>query len=104
MKAYNVPHDFYLKHESTFFKLIMNTVKDLSNFDIMERPEVDNAIDGVFRQNPSRQNIKVFFANEAIRGLWTNTWEGNLTSYRNSKFLMSVLQTVSQTEIQKFIR
>jgi hypothetical protein len=104
LQAYRVPPDFYEKHESTFFKLIMNTVKDVTMFGIQQRPDVDNAIDGVFRQNPSRQNIKVFFTNEAIIGLWRNKWGGKLTAYVDSKFMKKVLSSVHENEINKFVK
>ena len=103
-RAYRVPDDFYEEHESTFFKLIMNTVKDVTTFGIAERPDVDTAIDGVFRQNPSRQNIKIFFENEAILGLWRNKWGGKLTAYIDSKFMKKVLSTVQESEVKKFVK
>lgn len=34
VRAYNVPEDVYDEEESTFFKLIFNTVKDLGPFEI----------------------------------------------------------------------
>ena len=88
-KAYNVPSVVYEEEESTFFKLIFNTVKELSSFKIKQRP-VDISIDACFRQSPTNENLRVFLSSPAIRGLWTNVWRGKGVSFFDSNLMLKI--------------
>jgi hypothetical protein len=97
-----VPSSIYTKYESVFFKLILNTVKNLDDFDVKPNPDLDNAIDGAFRQNPSKHNIKMLLENEAIRGLWENRWSDFETSFANSLELKSIIRKLNPSDLAKF--
>jgi hypothetical protein len=95
LNAYFVPPAIYSKYESVFFKLIMNTVKDLTKFGITPNTQIDKAMDGIFRQNPSKENLRHILTNEVIRGLWDNKWGGRVISYSESRLLKKVMESVS---------
>ena len=92
-----MPEDLYNEEESTFFRLIYNTVKDLSPFEIKSRP-CDDIIHGCLGSCPSYKNLKLFFGSEVIRGLWTNAWNAKVTSFYESKMMKKIVRVVYKWE------
>ena len=62
-------------HEQVFFKLIFNTKKDeeiRKDFGIVVDQDFMKKMNEVFGSRPSLANLRTFFSNEAIQGLWNN--------------------------------
>ena len=73
--SFNVPSHIFEQHEQVFFKLIFNTKKDEEirrDFGIEVDQDFMNKMNEVFGSRPSLGNLKTFFSNEAIQGLWNN--------------------------------
>lgn len=102
LAKYNVPTRVYSVNESVFFKLLMNTVKNVETYGIRPNPEVDKAIDGAFRQSPCKKNIKIILSNEAIRGLWVNQWGGLEVPFLQSILMRRILESTDPIDILKF--
>ena len=49
MDVYDIPPDLYNGHESVFVKLIYNTKHDLAYFGMEKTPEIEDAIDEMFK-------------------------------------------------------
>lgn len=96
---YKVPEALYLKYESDFFKLILNTERDFSKFGIRKsRIGLGDVMDKVFGQQPSIKNMKEFFSNEVIQGLWANQWEGAATPFKHCEWLKIAIKGLSIEE------
>lgn len=85
--SYCVPSEIFEKHEYVFFKLIFNTKKDEEiehDFGITINPEFIRKMNEVFGSRPSVANLRSFFSNEAIQGLWNDGFavEASAGAYR----------------------
>lgn len=47
--------------------------------------------------------MKIFFKSVAIRGLWTNAWNGNVTSFYESTMIKKIVRIVNRQEQVKFL-
>mmetsp|Transcript_4960 Transcript_4960/g.7424 ORF Transcript_4960/g.7424 Transcript_4960/m.7424 type:complete len:153 (+) Transcript_4960:688-1146(+) len=50
LEQYNVPEDFYQKHEGVYVRLILNTLKNPSELGVAYDSEIDQAFIHLFRQ------------------------------------------------------
>jgi len=87
--SFNVPSHIFELHEQVFFKLIFNTKKDEEirrDFGIEVDQDFMNKMNEVFGSRPSLGNLKTFFSNEAIQGLWNNGFanaaDGSILVYK----------------------
>lgn len=64
--------EYYNNNESAFFKLIHNTFLSKHKSDLLgiEEMPITNIYELVFKEHPSKANLKIFFSNEVIQGLW----------------------------------
>ena len=64
--------EYYDANESAFFKLIHNTFLSKNKSDLLGMVEmpITDIYEQVFKEHPSKANLKIFFGHEVIRGLW----------------------------------
>jgi len=75
---YQVPVALYKLHESDFFRLILNTERNFTKYGIRKSSRgLGEVMNKMFGQQPSLKNMKSFFSDEVIQGIWANQWGGN---------------------------
>jgi len=104
LEFYLVPEETYDENESVFFKLILNTVKDVESMGVKPDPSIDEALEGVFKQKPNMANTQAFFSHPCIASVWTSRWGGQAEAYASSQAFKDVIAASTLREKKAFVR
>jgi hypothetical protein len=66
---FSCPEQFYLANEIAFFTLIHNTYLNKPLKGIKDC-EITKVYENVFKEHPSKANLKLFFGSQVVKGLW----------------------------------
>ena len=97
--------DIYERYEVDFFKLILNTEKDVTKYGISKKStELKGLEDAVFKQKPSISNLKRFFSTQVIQGLWAGQWNGSATPFVRCDWLKEALQGLEPAQREQIFK